>query len=238
MPRDSELYRKLEHAQTTIRGLQEELAETNRGLIALMLELEQRVEERTAELLVVNQELEAFAYSVSHDLRAPLRSIAGFSQAVLEDYQDRLDAAGAAYLQQIIAASQHMAQLIDDLLGLSRVTRATFRRQPSDLGALARVILADLCKSEPERNITYEIADELIVQADERLLRILLTNLLGNAWKFTRHQPAAHIEVGAIAHDHGQAFFVRDNGAGFDMAYAGKLFGAFQRLHSTDEYEG
>ncbi|HVA90038.1 MAG TPA: ATP-binding protein [Chloroflexota bacterium] len=185
-----------------------------------------------------NRELGAFAYSVSHDLRAPLRSISGFSQAILEDYADRLDEEGKGYLRHVIGAGNDMGQLIDGLLRLSRVTRADLERQPTDLSALARTIIKELERSAPERRVTFALEERLVVEGDTQLLRVLLDNLLGNAWKFTRSTPAAHIELGVTRREGRQIYFVRDNGAGFDMAYAGKLFGAFQRLHSGQEFEG
>ena len=201
-------------------------------------ELEQRVIERTTQLQAVNKELEAFAYSVSHDLRAPLRSIDGFSQVLLEDYSGKLDKEGKDYLQRVRSASQRMAELIDDILNLSRVTRSEMRRETVDLSALAQTIATELRQSQPERQVEFIITPGLVVTADAHLLRVALENLLGNAWKFTKKQPRARIEFGYAETGGQSAYFVRDNGVGFDMAYAGKLFGAFQRLHSPSEYEG
>jgi signal transduction histidine kinase len=204
----------------------------------LNVELEQRVIERTAELTAVNKELEAFAYSVSHDLRAPLRSIDGFSQALLEDYAPRLDADGQDYLRRVRAASQRMGQLIDDLLNLSRVTRAEMHLETVNLSGLAQTIAAELQKTQPERQVEFVIAKGLIAHGDVHLLRVVLENLLGNAWKFTSEHPRARIEFGVTQIEGKPAYFVRDDGAGFDMAYADKLFGAFQRLHPMTEFEG
>ncbi len=201
-------------------------------------ELEQRVIERTAQLEAANKELEAFSYSVSHDLRAPLRSIDGFSQALLEDYADRLDEQGRDYLSRVRAASQRMAQLIDDMLKLSRVTRAALRREEVDLSALAQEIAAELRRAQPGREVEFTVASGLRTHGDPKLLRIALENLLGNAWKFTGKRSGARIEFGMTHRDSGAAYFVRDNGVGFDMAYAGKLFGAFQRLHDSREFPG
>ena len=201
-------------------------------------DLERRVTRRTAELAAVNQELEAFSYSVSHDLRAPLRSIDGFSLALLEDYSNTLDAEGRDYLQRTRASTQRMALLIDDLLSLSRVTRMEMRREQVDLSALAQTMAAELHEREPERQVTWAIAPGMSAQRDPNLLRVLLENLLGNAWKFTAKRSDAMIEFDTAEHGGKAAYFVRDNGAGFDMTYANKLFGPFQRLHSTSEFEG
>lgn len=198
----------------------------------------QKVQAANQQLKAANQELEAFSYSVSHDLRAPLRSIDGFSQALLEDYHDKLDDQGRGYLQRVRAASQRMAALIDDLLNLSRVTRAEMHREPVDLSALAASVVEDLRQAHPERAVEVAIQPNLAVEGDPKLLRILLVNLLGNAWKFTGKQNRPRIEFGATRNGGGPEYFVRDNGAGFDMTYARRLFGAFQRLHAMDEYPG
>lgn len=204
----------------------------------LNAELEKRVAERTALLEATNKELEAFSYSVSHDLRAPLRGIDGFSQALLEDYADKLDATGRDYLERLRAGSRRMAQLIDDMLGLSRITRSELHRETVDLSAMVREIADELRKSRPERCVEFVIAPGIVADGDPKLLRLLLGNLLGNAWKFTGKHAAARIEFGSREQEGETVFFVRDNGAGFDPAYAGKLFGAFQRLHSAAEFEG
>jgi signal transduction histidine kinase len=196
------------------------------------------LKQHATELAAVNKELEAFNYSVSHDLRSPLRSINGFSQALLEDYADKLDAQGKDYLQRVRAASQTMAQLIDDLLDLSRITRSKIHLGTVNLSVLAQAVTAELTNMEPERQVKLVIAGRLIVKGDERLLKIVLENLLGNAWKFTGNNPKAKIEFGVTQVDGRSAYFVRDNGAGFDMAYANKLFGAFQRLHDPSEFPG
>jgi PAS domain S-box-containing protein len=201
-------------------------------------ELEQRVAARTADLVASNKELEAFAYSVSHDLRAPLRAIDGFSQAVLEDYGDKLDLEARSHLQRVRAASQRMAELIDGMLSLSRITRSQMRRTAVDLSALAQAAALDLQKTAPARRVEFVIAPRLVVKADADLLRVVLENLLGNAWKFTSKRLQARIEVGAMQRDGETVYFVRDDGAGFDMAYARNLFGAFQRLHTAVEFEG
>jgi len=204
----------------------------------LNAELEQRVQERTAQLQAANKELEAFSYSVSHDLRTPLRSIDGFSRVLLEDYSDRLDEEGRDSLQRVRAASQRMGSLIDDLLTLSRTTRAELHRTSVDLSALAQTLAADLSATNPGRNVEWIVAPNLNAQVDADLLRLALQNLLSNAWKFTGRQPAARIEFGQTEQAEGPTFFVRDNGAGFDMEYAHRLFGPFQRLHSVQEFPG
>jgi PAS domain S-box-containing protein len=185
-----------------------------------------------------NRELEAFSYAVAHDLRAPLRAMSGFAQVLLEDYADKLDGEGVDCLREIHANAVRMGALIDALLSLSRVTRTELRREPVDLGAIAREILARLAAAEPGRAVETIIADGLHAQLDPALARTLMENLLGNAWKFTARSARARIEVGAVDHDGERAFFVRDDGTGFDMAYASKLFTPFQRLHSTAEFPG
>jgi light-regulated signal transduction histidine kinase (bacteriophytochrome) len=186
----------------------------------------------------VNRELEAFSYSVAHDLRAPLRGIDGFSQALLEEYSHKLDDDGQRYLRRVRESAQHMAQLIESLLSLARITRGDIRREPVDLSAIARTVAERLKTSQPDRNVEFLIAKGLKAIGDERFLAIVLENLLANAWKFTRNQPKACIEFSS-GREKGQSFFyVRDNGAGFDMAFASKLFGVFQRLHASHEFEG
>jgi len=186
-----------------------------------------------------NRELESFSYSVSHDLRAPLRSIDGFSRAVLEEYEDKLDDRGRDYLRRVRAAAKRMAELIDDLLNLSRVTRREMRRETVDLSALASAVAAQLERSTQDRPVLFVVAPGRYAEGDEQLLRIVLDNLLGNAWKFTGRNASARVEVGATTLPGGErAFFVTDNGVGFDMAHADKLFGPFQRLHATHEFPG
>ncbi len=204
----------------------------------LTADLERRVGERTAQLAAANRELEAFAYSVSHDLRAPLRGIDGFSQALLEDYGDRLDGDARDYLARIRAGSQRMGRLIDDLLALSRLSRRPLRAEAVDLSALARAVADELRQATPGRAAVVDVAPGLTARADAGLVRAVLTNLLENAWKFTGRQPHPRIAVGRAGATEPAVFFVRDNGAGFDMAYADKLFGAFQRLHAEHEFPG
>ncbi len=209
------------------------------------MRLEQRVAERTKELerralelQAANSELDAFAYSVSHDLRAPLRSIDGFSQVLLEDYGERLDEGGRDSLQRVRVASQRMATLIDDLLKLARVTRTEMRTERVDLSGMAREIVLDIERTAPDRQVEFAIAPGLEAQGDSRLLRVVLDNLLRNGWKYTGKQPQPRVEFTAVDENGGRVFVVKDNGAGFDMKYADKLFGVFQRLHSTAEFEG
>ena len=214
------------------------LKEAEERLLQLNAELEERVASRTADLITLNREMEAFSYSVSHDLRAPLRGIDGFSQALLEDYGDQLDDDGRNLLNRVRAAAQRMATLIDDLLNLSRISRSEMKWENINLSELVHSVIDDLRQSDPARNIEIMIAPEMCVSGDERLIRIALENLLRNAWKFTRKTENARIEVMPILEHGRDVYAVRDNGAGFDMAYADKLFGAFQRLHSMSEYEG
>ena len=190
------------------------------------------------ELEMKNRELEAFSYSVAHDLRAPLRSIDGFSQALLEDCGDKLDEEGKQHLRYVRESAQGMAVLIDGMLSLARVARSEFRREPVDLTDLAQAIFAQLRRSAPDRSISTIAADDLVVDGDPRLLRMVLENLIGNAWKFTTKRASPKIEFGIVANSTPPTYFVRDNGAGFDMTYVGKLFGVFQRLHSVSEFEG
>jgi PAS domain S-box-containing protein len=201
-------------------------------------QLEQRVQQRTAQLEAINEELESFSYSVSHDLRAPLRSINGFSQALLEDYESELDEEGRDYLGRVKAASEHMGRLIDDLLSLSRTTRSEMSHERVDLSALVESIVQELKQSQPDREVELIVEEGLVAEGDQRLLRVALENLLRNAWKFTSKQPQTRIEFGLTDHKGTSAYFVRDNGAGFDMAYSHKLFGAFQRLHGATEFPG
>jgi len=202
------------------------------------LKLESEVVERTKQLQDANKELEAFSYSVSHDLRTPLRGIDGFSQILLDEYQDKLDEQGKTYLHRVRSASQRMAQLIDDMLNLSRVGRAEMNIQQVNLSEIARAIADELHGNQPEREVKFIIQEGINVQGDGHLLRIVLENLIRNAWKFTSKHATAQIEFGVQKQDEKTVYFVRDDGAGFDMNYAEKIFGAFQRLHSVDEFPG
>jgi light-regulated signal transduction histidine kinase (bacteriophytochrome) len=198
-----------------------------------------RLRERTAQLEAANKEMEAFSYSVSHDLRAPLQVIGGFSQVLLEDYQDRLDEDGKRYLSRIHSGTQRMGNLIDDLLKLSRTSRSELMLSDCDLSSLCSRVAGDLADLKAERSVELFIQPGMLVQADRHLMQVVLENLLGNAWKFTSKREDPRIEVGETVSPQGERVFsVRDNGAGFDMAHAYKLFNAFQRLHAPTEFEG
>ena len=182
--------------------------------------------------------MESFSYSVSHDLRAPLRGIEGFSQLILEEYKDRFDATGQGYFNRISAAARRMGVLIDEILDLSRITRLPLQMQDVDLAVMARGIAEDLQKGDPSRRAEWIIPANLPVQGDMTLLNVALTNLLSNAWKFTGKRTETKIELGKTLQEGTPVYFVRDNGAGFDMTYKNKLFQAFQRLHSPAEFPG
>jgi light-regulated signal transduction histidine kinase (bacteriophytochrome) len=212
----------------------EDLRQMNDSLVMRTAELARS----NAELEAANMELEAFSYSVSHDLRAPLRSIDGFSLALVEDYAEKLDARGTDYLNRVRAATQCMGALIDDLLNLSRVTRSNLARQRVDLSAMAESVAEGLQRSHVHRAVEFVIEDGMTAEGDPRLLRLVLENLIGNSWKFTSKHPRSRIEFGRQVSNGSSTYFVRDDGAGFDPATAGRLFGAFQRLHSTREFPG
>ena len=209
----------------------------NQRLAEQLHQANQSLRETATRLVEANAELEAFSYSVSHDLRAPLRAIDGFSCALADEQGDKLDPEGKKYLDRVRSSVRRMTTLIDDLLHLSRITTAELERRPLDLSQLARGIVATLRQREPQRSVQVEIADALFAEADPRLARVLLENLIGNAWKFSSKQPAAQISIGKEPGADG-AFFVRDNGAGFDQASASKLFTPFQRFHHASEFEG
>jgi PAS domain S-box-containing protein len=211
-------------------GISRDITERKRAEVAL--------QKTRLELEAANKELEAFSYSVSHDLRAPLRTVDGFSHALLEDYAELLPPEGRNLLERIRASAQYMAALIDDLLNLSKVTRASMKSVPVDLSHLAHDIAAELQRSQPERKVMFRISPNMKARGDPSLLQAVLENLLGNAWKFTGKREQAEIEFGARNDNEETIYFIRDNGAGFDMAYADKLFGAFQRLHAMTEFSG
>lgn len=230
--------RELEASNRELARESEERQRAGDEVQRLNEQLEQRVQERTAQLEVINQELESFCYSVSHDLRGPLRAIDGFSEALIEELPDDLNEDASRYLQRIRAATQRMGQLIEDLLNLSRVSRQEFEPRPLDLTAIAEEVVEGLRAQEPGRQVDVSVWPGMDTQGDPRLLRVVLENLIGNAWKFTSKTDRPRIEIGKIRDGERTVFFVRDNGAGFDMAYADKLFGAFQRLHSAGEFPG
>ena len=214
------------------------LREAEAALAALHSALEVDVARGMTELAAANKELEAFAYSVSHDLRSPLRALAGFSEALVEDYGDRLDARGHDYLQHIQTAAEDMSRLINHLLRLSRLTRSEMSYERVDLSALVRETLAELARQEPMRRVAFEVEDGLVAEGDPVLLRTALQNLVENAWKYTCRTPDARIAFRSEQTGDETSYIVSDNGAGFDMAYAGKLFTPFERLHGVHEFEG
>lgn len=199
---------------------------------------ETEIQQRNLALASANRELEAFSYSVSHDLRAPLRAVDGFSHALLEDCGDHLDETCKGYLKRVRAATQSMGKLIDDLLNLSRLSRTAMSVAKVDLSAIANDIIKRLQEAEPNRDMEIRVQEKIWAQVDPSLIKIALENLLSNAWKYTSKHAKGHIEFGVVSTPRGQALFVRDDGAGFDMAYAQRLFGAFQRLHSSSEFPG
>ncbi|NTU75773.1 MAG: PAS domain-containing sensor histidine kinase, partial [Anaerolineaceae bacterium] len=215
-----------------------ERKQTENEIRKLNDELEQRVADRTAQLMAANKELEAFSYSISHDLRAPLRGIDGWSQALLEEYGGQLDENAHLYIGRVRSESQRLGRLIDDVLQLSRLTRSEMRLGPVDLSTMAKTVVDRLKVSYPERVVTVTIQPDLAARGDARLLEVALTNLFDNAFKFTSKITDAKVEFGLTEVQGEKAFFVRDNGVGFDMTYAAKLFGAFQRMHRAVDFPG
>jgi len=244
--KDEDFYRQ--YNVRLVRKLEdkvEEIAQKNRALATKELalyeanaRLEKRVAQRTRELETVNREMEAFNYSVSHDLRAPLRRIDGFSQALWEEYADQLGEQGQNYLQRICRAVSHMGELIDGMLELSRLNHSELVRESVNLSTLAEAEIARLREAEPDRDVEVYIRPDVVVDGDRRLLGIVFDNLLDNAWKFTTKTAQPYIEFGVTEREGEAAYFVTDNGAGFDMRHVSKLFGAFQRLHAAEAFPG
>lgn len=235
---NDQLEKKVEERTEALTAEIEERKKAEQKVKQLNDELEQRVAARTAELAAANKELESFAYTVSHDLRAPLRSIEAFSRALEEEKAGTLDDAGKDYLRRVRASAYNMSQLIEAMLRLSRVTRGELNRASVDLSVLVKSIADELKKAEPGRRVEFVIADGLIAEGDPTMLRAVADNLIRNAWKFTGNHPTAKIEFGSSRKDGKTAFFVRDNGAGFDMNYASRMFMPFQRLHQATEFPG
>lgn len=239
--------RELQHVESwllILRDIQEEtmlyeeLHESYAAIQRLNATLEGKVKERTRELKSLNKELESFAYSVSHDLRAPLRSIDGFSQALLDEYRDKLDKKGQKYLGRVRAATKKMGEQIDDILALSRITRTEFNRQPVDLVHSGKQIISALKEKFPDKKAEISMPDQMMVSGDPGLLDLLMQNLIENAWKFSMNKEIIKIDIGLDADDEYTTVYVKDNGVGFNMKYYDKLFDAFQRLHSQNEFSG
>ncbi len=240
--------RQLEGTQRAVLNILEDFEGEKANVELANENLEREIKERkradeeiqrtNRELRAANKELEAFSYSVSHDLRTPLRSIDGFSQALLEDYADKLDSTALEHLQRVRRAAQRMAALIDDMLNLSRVTRCELHREKLDLSAMAKLIAAELREAEPARRVEFVIESGLTAMGDLQLLRAAMENLLRNSWKYTSGHPTARIEFGRSKEIDKHPFIIRDDGAGFDPRYADRLFGAFQRLHTAKEFPG
>jgi K+-sensing histidine kinase KdpD len=238
---ETELVKYRDHLEELVTLRTNELEKVNSELtedVAQRRKAEEALRKFASQVEAANKEMEAFSYSVSHDLRTPLRSLDGFAHMVLEDYEDKLDETGKDYLRRIKQSSEHMSGLIDDMLRLSRIGRADMCRNKVDLSAAAISIAEDLKHSAPNRQAEFKISPGIMADGDENLLSIALTNLLENAWKYTRNCPKTLIEMGEVQKDGKKEYFIKDNGTGFDMQYAARLFEPFQRLHSDKEYEG
>jgi light-regulated signal transduction histidine kinase (bacteriophytochrome) len=242
LPDSPQLDDKATRFAVALNMLLDDLVIRARELESGAVQEKRRAEEKFRALVealeLANRELEALSHSVAHDLRAPLRGMNGFAQLLLDRYADKLDADGQDFLREILLNARKMADLIDGLLSLARVSRGELKPVNTDLSAIAREVSVRLRASEPLRTVEVVVQDALRADVDLRLARAVLENLIGNAWKFTTKGPAARIEFGAVDKNGASAFFVRDNGAGFDMAYANKLFVPFQRLHTVDEFPG
>lgn len=221
-----------------IAGIAIEHERADEALRRLNADLECRVTLRTAELEAANQELESFSSAVAHDLRAPLRAIVGYSALLSDDHAGQLDAQGSAHVRRIAAVAMRMSEMIESLLQLARLSRGALKRDRVDLSVIATLIGEELASIEPERRVEFRIEPRIVVEADGELMHVVLQNLIGNAWKFTRKKMRPRIEFGRLKDEAGMAFFVRDNGAGFDMRYSDKLFRPFERLHGAADYEG
>jgi signal transduction histidine kinase len=230
----AELNKNLKQAND---ALKREISERKRAEEALQ-QIEESLRHYADQLVAANKELESFSYSISHDLRAPLLAMKGFSNILLNEYSNNLDAAGQDFLKRIVQGSEKMSDLIDDMLGLAKISRQEISLQEIDLSTIAASIVEELRRGEPERKVTVVIANELKAHGDARLMNIVLSNLIGNAWKFTSKKNDARIEVGALEKSGEMVYYVKDNGAGFDMTYARKLFAPFQRLHSDIQFSG
>jgi K+-sensing histidine kinase KdpD len=227
----SVLTEALHRSRRRAEARQEEIGRLNAGL-------ETRVQQRTAELLAANQEMESFAYAVAHDLRAPLRAMSGFSHALVEDFGSGLEEGARGHIDQVMLASRHMGELIDGLLTLSRVSRGELQHEPVDISALAERVRVELTQAEPHRNVTWSIDAAMSARGDPRMIEAAVHNLIDNAWKYTARKDDAEISVRGERRNGVSRFIVADDGAGFDMRHAGLLFKPFQRLHRQDEFPG
>ena len=228
----------LAESDTTMIFVIRDVSEMKKAEREIAEEANAMLTQRNLELQAVVKDLESFSFSVSHDLRGPIRHIDGFSQMLFEDYSDKLDEKGKRYLQLIRKSTQHMGKLIDDLLNLSQVSRSELRKEEVDMSKIALAVAEDLRNGQPKRSVHFVIENHVLANGDEGLLTILIENLIGNAFKFTSKHPKSEIRFGKVLMDEEEVYFVKDDGAGFDMIYAHKLYGAFQRLHGTEDFDG